>query len=148
MAKLRYSWNKVVAGDIISFNYNKKRRTVLVISPKYILQKLDDSKVELMSGLQLETKDNRAAPKILTILKQLGSIQLVDEQNEIYRVNFDGRKLDADKRKLSNSVKLLVANKNDLYRTYDYKKMRKESPTVFLDDLESLPRRLLKEAAK
>tara|TARA_Y100000361_G_C10985026_1_gene251107 strand:- start:111 stop:557 length:447 start_codon:yes stop_codon:yes gene_type:complete len=148
MAKLRYSWNKVVAGDIISFNYNKKRRTVLVISPKYVLQKLDDSKVELMSGLQLETKDNRAAPKILTILKQLGSIQLVDEQNEIYRVNFDGRKLDADKRKLSNSVKLLVANKNDLYRTYDYKKMRKESPTVFLDDLESLPRRLLKEAAK
>ena len=148
MAKLRYSWNKVVAGDIISFNYNKKRRTVLVISPKYILQKLDNSKVELMSGLQLETKDNRAAPKILTILKQLGSIQLVDEQNEIYRVNFDGRKLDADKRKLSNSVKLLVANKNDLYRTYDYKKMRKESPTVFLDDLESLPRRLLKEAAK
>jgi len=148
MAKLRYNWNKVVAGDIISFNYNKKRRTVLVISPKYVLQKLDDSKVELMSGLQLETKDNRAAPKILTILKQLGSIQLVDEQNEIYRVNFDGRKLDADKRKLSNSVKLLVANKNDLYRTYDYKKMRKESPTVFLDDLESLPRRLLKEAAK
>jgi|TARA_B100000902_G_scaffold295655_1_gene282514 hypothetical protein len=148
MAKLRYSWNKVVAGDIISFNYNKKRRTVLVISPKYVLQKLDDSKVELMSGLQLETKDNRAAPKILTILKQLGSIQLVDEQNEIYRVNFDGRKLDADKRKLSSSIKLLVANKNDLYRTYDYKKMRKESPTVFLDDLESLPRRLLKEAAK
>ena len=148
MAKLRYSWNKVVAGDIISFNYNKKRRTVLVISPKYILQKLDNSKVELMSGLQLETKDNRAAPKILTILKQLGSIQLVDEQNEIYRVNFDGRKLDAEKRKLSSSVKILVANKNDLYRTYDYKKMRKESPTVFLDDLESLPRRLLKEAAK
>ena len=148
MAKLRYSWNKVVAGDIISFNYNKKRRTVLVISPKYVLQKLDDSKVELMSGLQLETKDNRAAPKILTILKQLGSIQLVDEQNEIYRVNFDGRKLDAEKRKLSSSVKILVANKNDLYRTYDYKKMRKESPTVFLDDLESLPRRLLKEAAK
>jgi hypothetical protein len=148
MAKLRYSWNNVTSGDIISFNYKGKRRTVLVISPNYKLTKNDGSKVQLMSGLQLETKDNRAAPKILTILKQLGSIQLVDEQNEIYRVNFDGRKLDADKRKLSNSVKLLVANKNDLYRTYDYKKMRKESPTVFLDDLESLPRRLLKEAAK
>ena len=101
-----------------------------------------------MSGLQLETRDNRAAPKILTILKQLGTLQLVDEENEIYRVNFDGRKLDADRRKLASSVKLLVANKNDLYRTYDYKKMRRESPMVFLDDLESLPRRLLKEAAK
>jgi|TARA_B100000035_G_C21016152_1_gene561917 hypothetical protein len=148
MAKLRYSWNNVTSGDIISFNYKGKRRTVLVISPNYKLTKNDGSKVQLMSGLQLETKDNRAAPKILTILKQLGSIQLVDEQNEIYRVNFDGRKLDAEKRKLSSSVKILVANKNDLYRTYDYKKMRKESPTVFLDDLESLPRRLLKEAAK
>jgi len=148
MSKVRYSWNKVTSGDIISFNYGGIRRTVLVISPKYNLKKTDGSFSVLMSGLQLETRDNRAAPKILTILKQLGSIQLVDEQNEIYRVNFDGRKLDADKRKLSSSVKLLVANKNDLYRTYDYKKMRKESPLVFLDDLESLPRRLLKEAAK
>tara|TARA_R100000030_G_scaffold96081_1_gene83967 strand:- start:43 stop:489 length:447 start_codon:yes stop_codon:yes gene_type:complete len=148
MSKVRYSWNKVTSGDIISFNYGGIRRTVLVISPKYNLKKTDGSFSVLMSGLQLETRDNRAAPKILTILQQLGSIQLVDEQNEIYRVNFDGRKLDADKRKLSSSVKLLVANKNDLYRTYDYKKMRKESPMVFLDDLESLPRRLLKEAAK
>mgnify|MGYP003127444414 FL=1 len=148
MAKLRYSWNKVSTGDIISFTYNRKRRTVLVISPNYKLTKSDGSKVELMSGLQLETKDNRAAPKILTILKQLGTLQLVDEENEIYRVNFDGRKLDADRRKLASSVKLLVTNKNDLYRTYDYKKMRKESSLVFLDDLESLPRRLLKEAAK
>tara|TARA_R110002020_G_scaffold65082_5_gene172074 strand:- start:312 stop:758 length:447 start_codon:yes stop_codon:yes gene_type:complete len=148
MAKLRYSWNKVTSGDIISFIYNRKRRTVLVISPNYKLTKSDGSKVELMSGLQLETKDNRAAPKILTILKQLGTLQLVDEQNEIYRVNFDGRKLDAGRRKLASSVKLLVTNKNDLYRTFDYKKMRKESALVFLDDLESLPRRLLKEAAK
>ena len=148
MAKLQYSWNKVTSGDIISFNYNRKRRTVLVISPKYKLIKTDKSTTELMSGLQLETRDKRAAPKLLTILKQLGTLQLVDEDNEIYRVNFDGRKLDADKRKLASSVKLLVANKNDLYRTYDYKKMRKESPIVFLDDLESLPRRLLKEAAK
>ena len=148
MGKLRYTWNKVSSGDIISFNYNKMRRTVLVISPNYKLIKIDGSRVELMSGLQLETRDNRAAPKIITILKQLGTLQLVDEENEIYRVNFDGRKLDADKRKLASSVKLLVANKNDLYRTYDYKKMRKESPMVFLDDLESLPRRLLKEAAK
>ena len=148
MSKLRYTWNKITSGDIISFNYNKIRRTVLVISPKYKLIMADKSTTELMSGLQLETRDNRAAPKILTILKQLGTLQLVDEENEIYRVNFDGRKLDADKRKLSSSVKLLVANKNDLYRTYDYKKMRKESPIVFLDDLESLPRRLLKEASK
>ena len=51
--------------------YMRKRRTVLVISPNYKLTKSDGSKVELMSGLQLETRDNRAAPKILTILKQL-----------------------------------------------------------------------------
>ena len=52
MAKLRYSWNKVSTGDIISFTYNRKRRTVLVISPNYKLTKSDGSKVELMSGLQ------------------------------------------------------------------------------------------------
>ena len=91
MSKLRYSWNKISSGDIISFNYNKIRRTVLVISPKYKLIKADKSTTELMSGLQLETRDNRAAPKIITILKQLGTLQLVDEENEIYRVNSDSK---------------------------------------------------------
>ena len=148
MAKLRYSWNEVTSGDIISFLYNKKRRTVLVISPKYNLIKVDKSKVQLMSGLQLETQDNRAAPNIVTILKQLGKLILVDEKNEIYRMDFDGRKLDADKRKISSSVKILVSDKNNLYRTYDYKKMRSESPMVMLDDIESIPRRILKEAAR
>ena len=148
MAKLRYSWNEITSGDIISFKYNKKRRTVLVISPKYRITKVDNSRVELMSGLQLETQEKRALPNMITVLKQLGKLVLVDEDNEIYRISFDGRKLDSKKRKLSSTVKLLVSDKNDLYRTYDYKKMRKESPMVFLDDLESLPRRLLKEAAK
>ena len=90
MAKLRYSWERVSSGDIISFLYNKKRRTVLVISPKYNLIKVDKSKVQLMSGLQLETQDNRAAPNMVTILKQLGKLILVDEKNEIYRMDFDG----------------------------------------------------------
>ena len=147
MAKIRYSWGRVSSGDIISFRYNKKRRTVLVISPKYNLKKVDNSKVQLLSGLQLETQESRAAPNIVTILKQLGKLVIVDEEKEIYRVIFDGRKLDAEKRKLASTVRLLVANKNDLYRTYDYKKMRAESPMVMLDDLESIPRRILKEAA-
>ena len=63
-------------------------------------------------------------------------------------VSFDARKLDPKRRKLASTVKLLVSDKNDLYRTYDYKKMRKESPIVMLDDLETIPRRILKEAAK
>ena len=148
MAKLRYSWNEVTSGDIISFKYNKKRRTVLVISPKYRITKVDNSRVELMSGLQLETQEKRALPNMVTILKQLGRLVLVDEDNEIYKIVFDGRKLNPKSRKLTSTVKLLVSDKNDLYRTYDYKKMRRESPIVMLDDLKSIPRRILKEAAK
>ena len=148
MAKLRYAWDSVESGDIISFRYNKKRRTVLVISPKYMLNKVDKTRVELMSGLQLETQERRASPNMITILKQLGKLTLIDTEREIYRINFDGRKLDADKRRISNSVKELVSETNDLYRTYDYKKMRKESPNVLLDDLETIPRRILQEAAK
>ena len=148
MAKLRYSWNEITSGDIISFKYNKKRRTVLVISPKYRITKVDNSRVELMSGLQLETQEKRALPNMVTILKQLGRLVLVDEDNEIYKIVFDGRKLNPKSRKLTSTVKLLVSDKNDLYRTYDYKKMRRESPIVMLDDLKSIPRRILKEAAK
>ena len=148
MAKLRYAWDSVESGDIISFRYNKKRRTVLVISPKYILNKVDKTRVELMSGLQLETQERRASSNMVTILKQLGNLILVDEVREIYKINFDGRKLDADKKRISSSVKELVSETNDLYRTYDYQKMRKESPNVMLDDLETIPRRILQEAAK
>ena len=148
MAKLRYSWNEITSGDIISFKYNKKRRTVLVISPKYRITKVDNSRVELMSGLQLETQEKRALPNMVTVLKQLGKLVLVDEDNEIYKIVFDGRKLNPKSRKLTSTVKLLVSDKNDLYRTYDYKKMRRESPIVMLDDLKSIPRRILKEAAK
>ena len=148
MAKLRYNWNEITSGDIISFKYNKKRRTVLVISPRYRMHKVDKSRVELMSGLQLESQEKRALPNIVTVLKQLGKLVLVDEDKEIYKVSFDGRKLDAKKRKISGNVKELVSETNDLYRTYDYKKMRRESPIVMLDDLETIPRRILKEAAK
>jgi hypothetical protein len=148
MAKLRYAWDSVESGDIISFRYNKKRRTVLVISPRYMLNKVDRSRVELMSGLQLETQERRATPGMVGVLKQLGRLIIVNEEKEIYKVNFDGRKLDAKKRKISGNVKELVSETNDLYRTYDYKKMRRESPIVMLDDLETIPRRILKEAAK
>ena len=148
MAKLRYSWNKVASGDIISFRYNKKRRTVLVISPKYGITKVDKSRVQLMSGLQLEVQEKVAANNLLGILVQLGRIKLVNEEAEIYKIQFDGRKLDATKRKISSNVKELVSETNDLYRTYDYKKMRRESPIIMLDDLRSLPRRVLKEAVR
>ena len=148
MAKLRYSWGKIISGDIISFRYNKKRRTVLVISPRYGITKVDKSRVELMSGLQLEVQETAAVDNLLGILKQLGRIVLVNEELEIYKIRFDGRKLDAKKRKISSNVKELVSETNDLYRTYDYKKMRRESPIIMLDDVRSLPRRVLKEAAK
>ena len=148
MAKLRYNWTKVVSGDIISFRYNKKRRTVLVISPRYRMQKVDKSIVELMSGLQLEVQETAAADNLLGILTQLGRLVLVNEEKEIYKIRFDGRKLDAKKRKISSNVKELVSETNDLYRTYDYKKMRRESPIIMLDDLRSLPRRVLKEAVR
>ncbi len=148
MAKLRYSWNKVASGDIISFRYNKKRRTVLVISPRYRMHKVDKSRVELMSGLQLEVQETAAADNLLGILTQLGRFVLVNEEKEVYKIRFDGRKLDANKRKISSNVKELVSETNDLYRTYDYKKMRRESPIIMLDDLRSLPRRVLKEAVR
>ena len=90
MAKLRYSWNEITSGDIISFRYNKKRRTVLVISPKYKITKVDNSRVELMSGLQLETQEKRALPNMVAVLKQLGKLVLVDEDKEIYMCTMEG----------------------------------------------------------
>ncbi len=112
------------------------------------MHKVDKSRVELMSGLQLEVQETAAADNLLGILTQLGRFVLVNEEKEVYKIRFDGRKLDANKRKISSNVKELVSETNDLYRTYDYKKMRRESPIIMLDDLRSLPRRVLKEAVR
>ena len=132
MAKLPYSWNKVSAGDIISFAYKSSdgkrlRRTILVLEPK---------RKNLVHGIQLEVSNKPTNTEIKKILESAGTTQVVDGDKKIYRVILDGN-AKATYKKLKSLVK-----KHGIYRTYSYDIAKKSS--VFLEDLR-LPIQFVKE---
>jgi len=132
MAKLPYSWNKVSAGDIISFIYESKdgkrlRRTLLVLDPK---------RKNLIHGIQLEISNIPTNTEIKKILEAAGTTEVVDESKKIYRVILDGNAKQTYK-KLKTLIK-----RHGIYRTYSYDKARRS--TVMLEDLK-LPTQFVKE---
>ena len=132
MAKLPYSWNKVSAGDIISFIYQNKegrrlRRTILVLEPK---------RKNLIHGIQLEVSNMPTNTEIKKILESAGTTQVVDGDKKIYRVMLDG-----NAKQTYTKMKALI-KRHGIYRTYSFDKARKSS--VFLEDLK-LPVQFVKE---
>ena len=132
MAKLPYSWNKVSAGDIISFIYESKdgkrlRRTLLVLDPK---------RKNLIHGIQLEISNIPTNTEIKKILEAAGTTEVVDGDKKIYRVILDGNAKQTYK-KLKTLIK-----RHGIYRTYSYDKARRS--TVMLEDLK-LPTQFVKE---
>ena len=132
MAKLPYSWNKVSAGDIISFAYKSSdgkrlRRTILVLEPK---------RKNLVHGIQLEVSNKPTNTEIKKILESAGTTQIVDGDKKIYRVILDG-----NAKQTYAKMKTLI-KRHGIYRTYSYDKAKKSS--VFLEDLR-LPTQFVKE---
>ena len=132
MAKLPYSWNKVSAGDIISFIYESKdgkrlRRTLLVLDPK---------RKNLIHGIQLEISNIPTNTEIKKILESAGDTEIVDGDKKIYKVNLAG-----NSKKVYSKLKTLI-KRHGIYRTYTYDKARKSQ--VFLEDLK-LPAQFVRE---
>ena len=141
MAKLPYSWNKVSAGDIISFVYETKdgkklRRTILVIDPKLRNRAKNKSSQYLVHGIQLEVSNKPTNTEIKKILESAGTTEIVDEDKKIYRVTLDG-----NAKQTYTKMKTLI-KRHGIYRTYSYDKARKSSVT--LEDLR-LPTQFLQE---
>ena len=132
MSKLPYSWNKVSAGDIVSFVYESKdgkrlRRTILVLEPK---------RKNLIHGIQLEVSNIPTNTEIKKILESAGTPEIVDADKKIYRVSLDG-----NAKQTYTKMKTLI-KRHGIYRTYSYDKAKKSS--VFLEDLR-LPTQFVKE---
>ena len=88
MAKLPYSWNKVGAGDIVSFVYESKdgkrlRRTILVIDPKLRNRAKNKSSQYLVHGIQLEVSNKSTNTEIKKILESAGTPEIVDADKKI-----------------------------------------------------------------
>ena len=123
MTKQVYTWGKVTAGDIISFRYKGKQSTatlttILVLNPRIPYTRKDKTKVYHLVGLKLEEQGTipliRNRPLLVQLLETIGEIQVVDDENEIFRVLIKGlgprgvtpRVYDRIKRKLNQNMKL------------------------------------------
>ena len=94
MSKQIYSWNKVRVGDIISFRYESKSgnrlTTILVLNQKFPVSRVDETQPFHLVGLKLETQGIRPVLRdkqvLVNLLETIGVIQVVDSENEIYKV--------------------------------------------------------------
>ena len=145
-----YSWNKVTAGDIISFRYKSPDKvgllsTILVLNPKPPHNRKDGTRTFHLVGLKLEHFGTlptiRSKPKFLQLLEETGTVRVVDVDNEIFRVDIIGAGVRGAKKSTYRRIKKFVRNYS-IYRTYDYKRAIKSA--VFLEPV-VLPKEIMEE---
>ena len=145
MPKKIYTWGKVTAGDIISFRYKGGKKTgtfttLLVLNPRMPYTRKDKTKTFHLIGLKLESRGNipiiKSKPMLVQLLERIGEVQVVSEDDGIYRVEIKGIGPRGVKKATYNKLKKYI-EKYSVYRTYDYKQARKSG--VFLEPI-ILPR--------
>ena len=142
MSKQIYNWQKVVAGDIISFRYKSKKsisgvlQTVLVFNPRLPVTRKDGTKTFHLVGLKLESRGNIPTitnkPLLVELLETVGDLSVIDEDSGIYRVLIR----EIGSRGVRPTVYKRIQRdlkKFTIYRTYDYIKARKSQ--VFLEPI-------------
>ena len=142
--KLPYNWEKVSAGDIISFKCKTKStgktkvHSILVLNPSLIVKGQKKVTTQLI-GIKLEESNKiqlEITQKQIQIFEQIGNFITIDEENNLY-------KLDINRNMIQNDIKGIKPRAYDLlskglgvvgqYRTYDYYKARKSA--VFLEPI-------------
>jgi hypothetical protein len=104
MPKIGTNWQNIDVGDIISFRYQSavdkekpmRTHTVLVLNPKYPKVKKGGGQEWYMNGLKLEESNISVftnKEQAWQLLDRFGEVQILDEKNEIYRVQIDPKYL-------------------------------------------------------
>ena len=140
MPKQIYSWNRVKAGDIISFRYESKAcsrlTTILVLNKKLLVSRIDETQTFHLVALKLETQGVRPVLRdkqvLVNLLESIGVIEVVDFDNEIYKLSITNTNSRGVKRNVYDKLKRRL-KKYNLYRTYDYEKAIKSQ--VFLEPI-------------
>tara|TARA_R100000149_G_C5781124_1_gene77017 strand:+ start:42 stop:506 length:465 start_codon:yes stop_codon:yes gene_type:complete len=149
MAKQLYNWGKVKAGDIISFRYKSKDdtaklTTLLVLNQRLKFKKKNGQTNFHLVGLKLEESGTipiiKNKPVLVQLLETVGTIEVVDKDNELYRLQIDGVGTQGVNRRTYDTLRRKL-KQFSVYRTYDYEKAR-QSP-VFLEPI-SIPKELLR----
>jgi len=148
MAKQVYTWGDVQAGDIISFRYKGKKptgllTTILVLNPKFPYTRKDGTKTFHLNGLKLEERGSipiiRNKQNVGSLLETLGSIEVISQEDEIYRVDVPSSGPRGATLASYRSVLRYVRQYN-IYRSYDLIQAKKSQ--VFLEPIK-LPKELV-----
>ena len=141
MSKQIYTWNSVVAGDIISFRYKGKKSTgtlttLLVFNPKIPYTKKDGTKTFHLVGLKLEDRGTipmiRNKPMLVQLLERVGYVQVVSGDDQIYKIVIENVGTRGVKQQTYKKLKQYI-ERYSVYRTYDYKEARRSQ--VFLEPI-------------
>jgi len=141
--KQMWNWQRVKAGDIISFTYqssrsnSKKNNCILVLNPKLPVVRKDGTNSFHLTGIKL--KENNK-PRIffntgtVRILERIGTFTAVDYEEDVFKLEVDKQFLISEIKGIKtqgfNKIATSARIKNN-YRTYDWLKCRK-SP-VYLE---------------
>jgi hypothetical protein len=151
MPKVGTNWSKIEPGDIVSFKYQSvvdksksaKTSTILVFNVRF-QKKLKNGDIgHYLTGMKLEGSNisvfgNRdSAWQLLT---EIGSLKIVDLENEIYKVNIEQRYIGTwgANEKLYKALQKTPEGKKAQFRTYEWNQVRKSA--VFFEPIK-LPKK-------
>ena len=151
MPKLGTNWSKVEPGDIVSFKYQSvvdktkqaKTSTILVLNTRF-QKKLKSGDTEYyLNGMKLEGSNisvfgNR--DEAWTLLSEIGKLEIIDLDNEIYKTNIDGKYIGTwgANKKLYDAIQKTPQGKKAQFRTYNWDQVRKSA--VFFEPIK-LPKK-------
>ena len=151
MPKVGTNWSKIEPGDIVSFKYQSvvdksksaKTSTILVLNVRF-QKKLKNGDIgHYLTGMKLEGSNisvfgNRdSAWQLLT---EVGGLEIVDLENEIYKVNIEQRYIGTwgANEKLYKALQKTPEGKKAEFRTYEWNQVRKSA--VFFEPIK-LPKK-------
>ena len=151
MPKIGANWGTIKPGDIVSFKYQSvvdktkqaKTSTILVLNTRF-QKKLKSGDIgHYLNGMKLEGSNisvfgNRDSA--WKLLNEVGEMEIVDLENEIYKINIEQRYIGTwgANQKLYTALQKTPEGKKAQFRTYDWDQVRKSA--VFLEPIK-LPKK-------
>tara|TARA_Y100000593_G_scaffold84593_1_gene160300 strand:+ start:3708 stop:4190 length:483 start_codon:yes stop_codon:yes gene_type:complete len=141
--KQPYNWQRIKAGDIISFTYESKRskkkkiNCILVLNPRLPIQRKDGSNSLQLIGIKLKENQKpviRMTTPIVRILERIGKFVPVNYEEDLFRIDFKKTYIISEIKGIKNTGFEKINTNRQIknnYRTYNYYRARK-SP-VFLE---------------
>ena len=130
-----YQWGRVRPGDIISFKYKSKgqfkMQTILVLNPRFIKKLKEGGNTKQLIGIKLKSAAKltmRLTAQKVKFLEKIGDFQIVDEKNELYRLDIKETFVLNDIKGIKRNAYEKIAMNMGIsgkYRTYNYLKAKK-----------------------